>query len=1021
MIEPRRLLSASAGAGKTFQLGGHFTNLLLEGVEPGRILATTFTRKAAGEILERVLGGLAFAADGGDALRDLRLATGREELTSQECADCLERLVPSLPRVQVRTLDSWFGHLARLFAFELGLPQDWSISSEVEARAVRTRALGKQLAAANMGDFFTLLREIAKRASARSVHKTLIEIVAQARSTYLESDEAAWQSVRAPEGMGDEELQATIEGLPHEFPCPNNKKGEEDKRWRKAVNKLHAELVAGNWEALSSGGLMGALETGAFYKVDLEPEQRAILEPIREHVAHELVQRVVDRTQAMYSFLNDYEEHYRALTFDRGQLRFEDVPSLLDPRGEVGPPDDLWFRLDGRIDHLLLDEFQDTAPVQWRVLESLASEIISQADEGRSFFCVGDVKQSIYGFRSAEPRILEQLPNALPGLKPEPLDRNFRSSPVVLATVDQVFQGLDQAPVIQSKEFARGAVARWTSRYNEHIPGKPDMLGYAALWEAPASGEKDSAAQRQRAALELAAERVADLYRAHADISIGVLFRRRKHIPTFQALLNERGVPSSRATGNPLTDSVAVLAGLSLLRLADHPLDSVATFHAASSRLGQALGLAPDERAAPELARSLRKRLASQGLVAVLRAFASDVGELYDAWNVRRFQQLVQLADSQGDSGAAGRPAAFVEFVREHGVEDPTRNRVRCMTIHGSKGLEFDAVVLPELDTELGQDRSALLTRRSNVFEAFDVVSSTTKQEVAKLSPELETLKLEGRAREMEESCSMLYVALTRARRRLDMIVPPAASRLTPAQLLREVLDAPDEAEDGLLWLAPGSTEDCFPGQEQAEPDPAVELQQGLGLGAATSPRLQPVRHASTEAQTPVTLEELLSPVRAQARRVGTLVHRLLEQVAWLEDFDLDEAQLEGCLRQVEPGVETRQQALRLFLEGLQHDEIRSLLTRPAGEVEVRAEWPFSVTLSGGETWTGAIDRLVLTHEGGRVTGATVVDWKTDADGAAGDHAAQLARYAQVVAQTFGVAPERIERRVAYLVSGVVD
>ena len=85
-------------------------------------------------------------------------------------------------------------------------------------------------------------------------------------------------------------------------------------------------------------------------------------------------------------------------------------PHLEAAQGEVWCVGiDLWYRLDGKTDHLLLDEFQDTNPVQWRILEHLAEEIVSQPGEGRSLLVVGDIKQSIYAFRQAEPRLLEKL------------------------------------------------------------------------------------------------------------------------------------------------------------------------------------------------------------------------------------------------------------------------------------------------------------------------------------------------------------------------------------------------------------------------------------------------------------------------------------------------------------------------------------------------------------------------------------------------------------------------------------
>jgi ATP-dependent exoDNAse (exonuclease V) beta subunit len=144
----RTLIRASAGTGKTFRLSGHFLTQLFNGHAPESILATTFTRKAAGEILGRVLLRLADAADN-DATakelgRQLKLPSGK--VTQKTAQVLLERLASELHRVRVCTLDSFFQQLARCLSPELGLPPGWTIIDEATDQDLRAQAIDAVLA-----------------------------------------------------------------------------------------------------------------------------------------------------------------------------------------------------------------------------------------------------------------------------------------------------------------------------------------------------------------------------------------------------------------------------------------------------------------------------------------------------------------------------------------------------------------------------------------------------------------------------------------------------------------------------------------------------------------------------------------------------------------------------------------------------------------------------------------------------------------------------------------------------------
>src|SRR5262245_11959773 len=206
---PHRLIHASAGTGKTYQLSGRYLELLFAGVEPRSILATTFTRKAAGEIQDRVLERLAEAARDSEARARLGAQVGRK-LAAAEVEALLARLTRRLAEMRVRTLDAFFVHLGRLFALELGLPGEWSIADDAEERFLQREAVARTLATTPPDELLVLLRGLQRADAGRTVERTLLTEVEHGRNAYLESRPEAWRHVRAPAGASAPELDAAL-------------------------------------------------------------------------------------------------------------------------------------------------------------------------------------------------------------------------------------------------------------------------------------------------------------------------------------------------------------------------------------------------------------------------------------------------------------------------------------------------------------------------------------------------------------------------------------------------------------------------------------------------------------------------------------------------------------------------------------------------------------------------------------------------------------------------------------------
>jgi ATP-dependent exoDNAse (exonuclease V) beta subunit len=1044
-----RIFLASAGTGKTYRLSGRFLDLLLAHAEPRSILATTFTRKAAGEILDRVLERLVETVDSAQA-RD-ELAELRDFGSSFEAADALNllsNLMRGLDRFEVRTLDSFFIHLGRLFALDLDLAPQWSVAQGPEADEVTADALALLLEGVQeVGEeaqFAEILREItASKGAGRSVHKALTELVKRGRSIFLDSSAGAWNCVNPPAAL-DAETLAEAKGSVEALPVPVNKGDKQENRhWADARTDILSALEAEDWKKLSEVGLVKKVRDGedSYSRRGIGAEWVQVIETLLRQVAHDLLSTLVIRNARAVELLTRYEDHLQRVKHDRGLYDFADIPRALAPSTPDGPGPiasrdlELAYRLDATINHLLLDEFQDTAPVQWRVLAELAENICSDSSGEQSFFCVGDVKQSIYGWRSAEPRLLATLGRHLQ-VKPEPLKKNFRSSTVILSTVNQVFESLSSLPVFdkKGKESHLRAAQRFEEPFEPHEAAK-NLPGAAELRQArPSRGDE----KRWMPVIELAIERVVALAKECPQASIGVLLRANKAIPRLIARLQMEGLPVSGEGGNPLTDSAAVLHFISLLHLADHPSDTMAAFHLSSSPLPAALGCTDPMGDRLALSRLVRERLSQGGLGQLCADLEHCVGEhaAYSEWDRRRYRQLGDSAFAW--SGRSGlRADRFVDLVRAHRVEVPAAARIKVMTVHASKGLEFDVVILPELDEPLAQNRWNYLVRRDEPRGLLTMASINPSKDVAALDESLRKLYADQSMREAEEALCVLYVGMTRARYRLEMLVRDRNGKdggSSPAGILRTSLGT-DAADGNVLWRHRESADAWFPAITDEPVSARVATRAPLVLAPTTTPRRLPGRSPSSEEGGPaLSGASLLASSTSVGTRFGLVVHRYLQEHSWPAAADLEEGSLLPLAISIEPDETVRREAFTYLQQALQNPDIRAALSEPdenknGDEWEVWREREFCVVLTderGPATWRGSFDRVLLRRENGEFVSAIIQDYKTDRVDAdsleerVAYYSPQLLAYRRALSSMTGLAPEAIGAQLLFLGAGMV-
>jgi ATP-dependent helicase/nuclease subunit A len=1011
---PHVVIRASAGTGKTYQLAVRFIGLLAAGARPEEILATTFTRKAAGEILDRVLFWLASAASDDQERAQLAKAIGVKSLTRDECRDLLIATIRRLHALRIGTLDSYFLQVATSFGQELGLPPGWSICDELMDSQLREEAIEQVLSRGRLADLLTLVHSLTKGAAARSVARLVRDTVSGLFELYRETEPAAWTEIAVGKGLDERELEVALQAIAA--------LSIGDKRMEGARREDLERFRAGNWEGFIDKGLTAKVLSGecAFYKKPLPPELIKLYEQLLAHVKSILLAQVARQTEATQQLLARFAEHYHVLQLDERALRFSDVTFRLAQAASVVGPERLAFRLDGGIRHVLFDEFQDTAPAQWRVLRPLAQSVTAQ--NGGSFFCVGDAKQAIYGWRGGVAEIFDALGGQLQGLGSLTLDQSYRSAPPVIDAVNAVFQNLTSH---LNLDKLTEPIRRWQAAFPPHSTARQDLAGQVTLTTAPETADDEP---QTDVTFRYAATRIRDCVALAPQASIGVLVRTNAAVGRLIYELRSLGIPASEEGGNPLVDSPAVELILSVLKLADHPADSVARFHLATSPLGELIGIHDyrHDAAVSRFGQQARRQLLHEGYGATLFAFARRLTPSCDARDLSRLQQLVELAYEYQPTSTL-RTSDFIRLVETRRIADPQSADVRVMTIHQAKGLQFDVVFLPELEAKLKGQPDRFVAGRPSPTEMVNIVCRSANEAVRQFFPaSLQKLFEDDASLEVSESLCVLYVAMTRAVHALHMIVAPARANekslpKTFAGLLRATLAPGQPAAGGRTLYEHGNVKWFpsvvgtlrVPSEVSRQPESDGTPTHSVGAQVPTTIKLAPParhRERGLERTSPSALEggsrlsatSVLTARAEQAFGVGTLIHAWLEQIEWLKagvPSDEDLRQIATRLRSEIGDVSKQLDAhIARFRQQLAAPPISAVLSPqyyespanlgltgfkskawPGGppELTVHREKPFAIR-TGDELLTGSIDRLVVIKAGGQIVAADVIDFKTD-------------------------------------------
>jgi ATP-dependent helicase/nuclease subunit A len=876
-------VSANAGAGKTTVLVDRVVRLMLAGADPARILCLTFTKAAAANMQNRVfdrLGGWVALPDG-ELAAELDRLTGEPPAVADLAAArrLFARAVETPGGLKIQTIHAFCERLLHLFPFEAAVPARFEMLDDSSAAAAMQRATAATLRAALLdgaGALGAALKQVTAAAGEGGFRDALKAFIAHRRTMDRGLERKfAGSAMRAALGLAPGETSDVFAGRMRDEGLPDAV-WKEICGWldagssndQKCAGRIRAARQRGDVADIAlvflteKGTRRASLATDKLAKA--RPDLIAILDDEGARVI-ELLERhksaiAAERTEAISLLADDVLGRYAAEKRRLGRLDFADL--IGKTRTLLSSDTARWvvYKLDQGVDHVLVDEAQDTSPEQWDIVKALTDEFfVGEGARGgarRTIFAVGDEKQSIFSFQGARPEAFDaarrhyaQRIDAYNGdavrkhaFAPVPLYTSYRTTQDVLDAVDAIFglpanaQGLDSESRPTKHDTSRagkpGLVELWPP---EPPPPKADTDPEAPVDSRPPdSGERRLA---DRIARRVHHWRDADA-RLDADgkpIAPGdVLVLVRSRGPIFEEVikaLKKHGVPVAGADRMTLLDQIAVMDLISLGRFCLLPEDDLALAEVLKSPLIGFDDAALERVAAGRKGVSLWSALQAAAGVGDVFARLSEWLALARAADPLRFYGGVlsgggraRLIGRLGPDAAeaidvflyrlrqwqAANPPSLALFLAamagdESDVKrdmEEAHGRVRVMTVHGSKGLEAPVVFLADAHHKPDGKKGPKLLLAKLGDPATAVWTPRKPDEPAALAES----RRNHEAQEAAEHRRLLYVALTRARDRL-YICGVGKTSPHPAHW-REMIDAalagrpelrnvPDEAGEG--------------------------------------------------------------------------------------------------------------------------------------------------------------------------------------------------------------------------------
>ena len=1001
MLEGNLLIRASAGTGKTFALATRYLRLmLLDKVDPAKVVALTFSRAAAQEIytkiLERLWKAAACEKNAEKESKEICKGLGRDSKLWDKAtfASLLRRLLDTQHLGTIATLDSFILRMVRNFPLEMGFQHavevlDAAGEGDAIQDALRSILQGTEKAE----DFIKTFAAARDGNLPRVLEYKIAEMLKTWRKFYeRHPDCRSWtvESMLAALGIPEKSECPDLSGLPF---CQIQRKNAVS--YEEQFTEICKSYDGSTGVFDVSDGIKKLMLHFA-YSADAESyeydyyskhyvfacgkEGAATIRAAIRHMFNLRVHRLLKQVKAKIDFVGFVEDVYSCNSRRKGKLTFSDFTKLSavkEGSEEALKLVNLEYRFDEKFDHWALDEFQDTSELQWACLKSLVEEAATSGG-GRTVMTVGDLKQSIYTWRGGNDAPFTEMMSwrafkdtALGKIKD--LNTSYRYEKNICDFINAVFgENCLRTSGILPPERTK-SIDRWLSAdcWKKHEPdledGKPKVGDYVKVLGAPdPEGKAD-----MEALLPTLVDELKRVWESHEAVgsteSVGILVRTNDDGNAIAERLRSEEIPVVWEGMSAVSDVPVVNALVDLLRLSEHPEDAFAwTSVSQLFPICSTLFASPKDGGklkADYVSKIVATRLSHQGLSRTLqeycRALSEDSAGL-DALSKQRLREMVGVAVAYEQRNASRFSIdGFEAFLaasskREQGTSSDV---VRILTIHRSKGLTLDRVFVPLAE---GTTKWLADPGKQGLLYATEgnwVLPHLSADEVM-LNNETKRAQNEMADESLLSNIRTYYVALTRARKAM-YVIAPLAERDAAKPFFRDVIasavaDFPRRTMDNgcEIIFEQGVESKVKPGPDAAGSDVQTERQFWRhDKPAETIERVSPSSFGHRDFA--ASASELFSENAGEAAKRGVEIHGQYESIEWAD---------ENGLANLPPAF-------------------RVAFAKPSPEATVWREKSYEIYRKRGDKgeWeTGQFDRVVFTGDGVE-RAAVIYDFKTNA------------------------------------------
>lgn len=993
---------ASAGSGKTYKLTNRIIALVAGGAKPKEICALTFTRKAAGEFFCKTMQKLAEAAQN-DAYanslsKDINKIAEIGELKKDDFAIILEKFAKSLQNLNFSTIDSFTSKFLKLFTSELGINEDVEILDEFSEDKAKEKSVSETLKkfsgdSSTITTFAQAIKEASFGKDNKKIISTVKSFIDKAHFLYLiQQDKSRWNAIKMNFPLiewNTEEYEKTTELLKRIF----TERGKGIVKGKR--NPLFTFFDNSNFNKINSlSSIVNQIaesfrETGSAKGVEtIEDDEYPLIDQNIKRLLYAQTEPAKKALAAIYKIVAEYEKIYDKTVRKQGHLSFNDMTISIAKSQNPVERKFAEYRFDSSTKHWLFDEFQDTSRLQWEVFKDIIDEAIQ--DPEKSFYFVGDIKQSIYGWRGGDMKLFGEIYEHYKKhmLDNEQMKTSYRSCPAIIDFVNQLFSNY---PLLKTY-FGERTENAWAQKWENHDCSSKTQKQKGEV-SVKVIGKEDG----KDALLDAIYNYIKEKNPIARGLTCAVLVQTNpkaediiRHIRAKVAEEKDGEKSNIRVASeldiNIAQDNLAIPAILALLKFAFHPSDTFAQNYVSMSPLNCVFKNA-------KWREELGQKISSLGFEKALEPIVNIISENlkdFDGFTKNRISQFMEACkdfDKEQNRDADD----FIDYIQKYKIrEGAASDTIQVMTIHKSKGLDFDIVILPELGNTQGGHSVNLKSRNNG-----DVVYMPNKN-VCEFDANLKEVADEFKERENFEKLCKLYVALTRAKRAIHIILnknktePKSEGNGNFEHFLGKYFGIYEKGKD-LRGLKTDLSDEAW-----IEDFPKKENLSEIEKSEAPKEEYE-TKYGQIEFEF-----DFLN--RNSANLTGLAAHSIFENLNGKKS--LEEAAL-AAKNQYLDCPENFKDALELVKKSLENAEIKKIFECE----DFCAELPYCI-LNGDDAECGRIDRVNFFENRTR---AEIIDFKTD-DASESElisrHSAQLKRYAHALSKSSGIPLEKIGLKI---------